>query len=376
MERPVLDENRQKKAREYAQTRRRAGYLESGLSLVWLLIIILTGASARFTGLFSWPEIATAVTYFVVLIAAFELLTFPLSYYRGYILSHRYGISRQGFKSWLADRGKSGALAVTLGAAAIAAVYWLLLSFPGLWWLLAWGLMLAVSVLMSIVAPVVLVPLFYKVRPLPDPELKSRLEQLARKAGAKIRGIFMLDFSSKVTAANAAVMGLGRTRRIVISDTLIKQYTIPEIEVVTAHEIGHHTNRDIFRLFVLQSLVYLVILKLVDVVLLETAAPLGFNMPGDPASLPLIILLFGAFGTLLSPLINSFTRYVENQADGYALKLTDDPQSFIDAMTRLANQNLAVANPPKWEELLMYDHPSYNRRVKQARDYAAGRQRD
>jgi STE24 endopeptidase len=373
IEDPVLDPEKQKKAREYTGIRRRLGFLDTGITLILLLILVFTGVSRWFAGLFEWPEIATAVVFFLVVIVGYEVLTAPLSYYRGFTLPHRYGISIQKLKSWLGDLAKGGAIGIVLGSAAVAVVYAFLLRFPEIWWLLAWVLMLAVSVLMSIIAPVFLVPLFYKVKPLADSELKTMLEKLARKAGAEVHGIFVLEFSSKETSANAALMGLGQTRRIVISDTLIQQYSAPEIEVVTAHEIGHHVNRDIFRMFVIQSAVSLVVLKIVDVVLKATATPLGFSGISDPAALPWQVLLFGVLLTLASPLTNGYTRHVESQADGYALGLTEDSRAFINAMTRLVNQNLGVARPPRWEEVLFYDHPSYYNRVEQARKFEKGR---
>ena len=367
-ESPVLDQARQRKAREYSR-RRRLSFLETGVSLVLLVALIFSGASQWFTGLFHWPVVAVAAVYFVVLMLGFEIITFPLSYYRGFVLSHRYGISIQTPKGWLVDLVKGGVLGLVFGSAAVAMVYWFLLNYPDFWWLAVWGLMLVITILMTIVTPVFLVPIFFKTRPLDDQDLKSRLEKMAQRARAKVKGIYTLDFSRKTTAANAALMGMGRTRRIVISDTLIRQYTAPEIEVVTAHEIGHHINRDIWRLFIIQSAVYLIGFKIVDVVLKASVSHLGFNGISDPAALPWLVLIFGAFSVLVSPLMNSYTRHVESQADGYALKLTEDPKAFVDAMTRLANQNLAVAHPSLWEEVLFHDHPSYNKRVEQARLY-------
>jgi STE24 endopeptidase len=369
VEKPLLDDERQKKARQYSLIRRYLGFVEMGLSLAFLLVFIFTPVSQWFTGLFTWPMVVKAIIFFLLLLVGYELLTLPLSYYSGFVLPHRYGISIQKLKAWLIDLAKGGSLGLVLGTAAVAAVYWLLVDFPDFWWLAAWGIILAVSLLMSIIAPILLVPLFYKVRPLAEVELKSRLEQLARKAGAKVNGIFVIDFSARSTTANAALMGIGRTRRIVVSDTLVQQYSTPEIEVVTAHEIGHHVNRDIFRLFIIQSVTYLILLKVVELVLKSTIAPLGFSGIADPAGLPWLMLLLAVFSVLVSPLTNSYTRHVESQADGYALKLTDNSASFIDAMTRLANQNLAVAYPPAWEELLFYDHPSYNKRVEHAYSY-------
>lgn len=366
---PVLDDARQKKAREYSSIRRRLNLGETGLSLVLLLILTFTGVSRWFTGLFHLPVIVTAIIFFLVLIIGYQLVLSPLSYYHGFTLPHRYGISTQSLRSWLADAAKGGALSLVLGTAAIAIFYWFLIAFPGIWWLLAWGVMLVVSILMSVISPIFLVPLFYKVKPLDDADLKSRLEQLAGKAGAKINGIFILDFSAKVTSANAALMGMGRTRRIVIADTLIQQYSTPEIEVVTAHEIGHHMNRDIIRLFLFQSAVFLLVLIVVNSLLGPAVKYLGLSGVADPAGLPLLILLFGVLTWLVSPLTNYFTRLVESQADEYALQLTHNPQGFINSMTRLANQNLAVAYPARWEEVLFYDHPSYNNRVNHARSF-------
>jgi STE24 endopeptidase len=368
---PVLDESRQIKAREYSRKRRFLGYIETGISLVLLLILIFAGVSKWAAGLLNLPSIAAAVVYFVILILAFEILSSPLSYYTGFVLPHRYGISIQRLKGWLADLAKGGILGLVLGSVGVAVGFWLLSAFPDFWWLIAWGLMVAVSVLMSIVAPVLLVPLFYKVKPLEDGELKSRLEKLALKAGAKVQGIFTLDFSAKVTAANAGLMGMGKTRRIVVSDTLIQQYSLPEIEVITAHEIGHHLNKDIYRLFVIQTVVYLIGFKLADVILKAVVTPLGFNGIGDPAILPLLVLILGGFSTLVSPLMNGYTRHVETQADEYALNLTDDGKAFIDSMTRLVNQNLGVAYPSKLEEFLFHDHPSYGKRVEHAKAYLA-----
>jgi len=361
-ERPQLDLERQQKAREYSSLKRRLGFFEAIFVLAALSAIIFSGFSSYLTGLFNIPAIPSAIVYFLILIAAFEIVTAPVSYYGGYILPRRYGISTQNFRQWLSDVLKGGLIELFLGVAAVAVIYWLLNSFPEIWWLIAWGLMLIVTVIFSLLAPVLLVPIFYKVRPMEGSELKTRLENLAAKAGAKVQGIYTLDFSSKGTTANAGLMGIGKTRRIVVSDTLINRYTPAEIEVITAHEIAHHLHGDIFRLFIVQSAIYLLIFRITDLLFGYSAAQIGFSGIADPSALPLLLLIFTFLAAIASPLLNAYSRKAETQADAFAITLTRDPDSFIDAMTRLTNQNLAVADPPKWDEFIFHDHPSYNKR--------------
>jgi STE24 endopeptidase len=361
-ERPQLDLERQKKAREYSSLKRKWSIVEAVFVIAVILLILFSGFSNYFIGLFNFSVIPSAIIYFLILAAAFEIVTFPLGYYSGYILPSRYGISTQTFRQWLSDVLKSGLIELVLGTAAVAVVYWLLTSFPEIWWLMAWGLMLIVTVIFSLLAPVMLMPIFYKVKPMEDSGLKTRLENLAAKAGAKVQGIYTLDFSSKGTTANAGLMGIGKTRRIVVSDTLISSYPPDEIEVIIAHEIAHHLHGDIFRLFVVQSAVYLLIFKIADLIFGYSAVQIGFTGMTDPAALPLLILIFTLLAAAVSPISNAYSRKMEIQADAYAIALTRDPDSFIDAMTRLTDQNLAVADPPKWEEFIFHDHPSYNKR--------------
>jgi STE24 endopeptidase len=206
--------------------------------------------------------------------------------------------------------------------------------------------------------------------PLTDTDLRLRLERLARQARVKVRGIYTIELSRKGTTANAALMGLGNTKRIVLGDTLLQRYSPPEIEVILAHELGHHLRNDIIRLFVIQSAIWLVGFYVADLALKAGVTPLGFNGISDVAALPLLMLIFSVIGLLVVPLTNAYSRHLETVADEYALRLTDDPQSFVDTMTKLVDQNLSEAQPSRWVELLIYDHPCYYKRVEHARRYA------
>ena len=369
-EEPNLNQLRQEKAKKYAKVRRCLVLSDLGLTGGLLLFLVFSGLSARLTGLFTLPVVAAATTYFVILMVTYRVLLAPLDYYRGFVLPHRYGLSTQKFTGWLADEAKAEVLSLAFGAGIVAAIYWFITSFPLMWWLLSWGVIILLGVILTNLAPIIIVPLFFKMKPLSDADLKLRLEQLARRAETRVVGIYSLELSSKRTTANAALMGLGNTKRIILSDTLLQRYSLPEIEIIVAHELGHHRHSDIFRLFITQSAIWLIGFYVADLALKASVVPLGFNSISNVAALPLLMLIFGTFSLLVAPLINSYSRHLEVAADEYALKLTDSPKSFINAMTKLTDQNLAEAQPNHWVELLTYDHPSYNKRVEHARYYS------
>ena len=369
IEEPVLDRVRQEKAKEYARARRWLTFAELALAGILLLLLVFTGLSLRLTELFTLPAVPAATTYFVILMAAYGVLSAPLSYYGGFVLPHRYGLSIQKFTGWLGDRAKTGLLSLALGAGIIAVIYWFIISLPSLWWLLGWGVIVLLSLMLTNLAPIIIVPLFFKMKPLGNAELKLRLEQLAQRAETSFRGVYTIEMGSKGTTAYAALMGLGNTKRIALSDTLLQQYSVPEIEVVMAHELGHHLHKDVFRLLVVQSAIWLIGFYGAGFALKVSVAPLGFSGISDIAALPLLMLIVATFSLLVAPLTNTYTRHLEAAADEYALRLTDNPRAFIDTMARLAGQNLSEIQPSRWVERLTYDHPSYHRRIEHARHY-------
>jgi STE24 endopeptidase len=229
--------------------------------------------------------------------------------------------------------------------------------------------MLIFTVLLSNLAPVLIFPLFFKYQPLEDEDLVERLTRLAERAGTKVKGVYVFDMSSKTVAANAALMGLGNTRRIVLGDTLVDKFSANEIETVLAHELGHHLHKDLPLGIVVQSALTLIGFWLADLVMRWGIAAFGYRGLTDPAALPLLLIALSVFGLVTMPLGNLWSRWREVKADEYALKTTKQPQAFISAMTRLANQNLAEAEPPAWVEFLLHSHPSISKRVAMAQNY-------
>lgn len=373
LSKPALNQARQEKAKEYAKVERRLAFSELALAGILLLILVFSGLSQRLAALFALPIVPAAAIYFAILMVAYVVLSAPLSYYSGFVLPHRYGLSIQKLAGWLGDQIKTGGLSLIFGTGVVAVIYWFIAISPSMWWLLSWGLVVLLSLILTHLFPIIIVPLLFKMKPLSDAELEQRLEQLAQKAQTRVRSVYTIELSSKVTSANAALMGWGNTKRIVLSDTLLQQYSPPEIETVTAHELGHYLHNDTFRLFVTISAIWLVVFYVTDIALRAGVLPLGFSGISDIAALPLLMLIFATFHLLTSPLTKAYSRHLEVAADEYSLRLTDNPQSFIDAMSKLTDQNLSEAQPSRWVEILMDDHPSYNRRIEHALHYSTHR---
>jgi len=371
----TLDHSRQEQAKEYARIHRRLFVAELVFGAVYVLGWIIFGLSPwlRDQIYLLTETFWLAVPLFAIGFGLpYTILTAPLNYYSGFVLPHRYEQSTQSFGDWLKDQLKGVALSGVLGLVVLLVIYSLLATTPRTWWLWAGVVMLFFSVLLSNLAPVLIFPLFYKYQPLDDEELVNRLTELAEQSGTRIKGVYGFDMSSKTVAANAALMGLGSTRRIVLGDTLVKQFTHDEIETVLAHELGHHVHRDLPLGIVVQSGLTLIGFWLADVVMRWGVASLGYATLADPATLPLLIVALAIFGLVTMPLGNAWSRWREVKADRYALETTGKPQAFINAMTRLANQNLADAEPPRWVEFLLHSHPSINKRVTLAQTYRTG----
>jgi STE24 endopeptidase len=365
----VLDPERQRKAKEYARIRHRLLVADLVIAAVYVLVLLLSGLSAWFKVqllLVTTQPLGVIALYFVAFSIVYGLLDFPLSYYGGYVLPHRYGLSTQSLRGWLADRAKGTALNLGIGLVAMEVMYYLLRAFPSIWWLLAGILFLFFTIVLANLAPLLIVPLFFKFRPLEDEELVGRLISLAERASTRVRGVFTIDLSTRTTSANAALMGLGNTRRIVLGDTLMEKYDADEIETILAHELGHHVHGDVWRGIVVQTALTLVGLFLADRLLRWGVAHFAFEGLADVAAFPLVAMAMGGLAVLAMPLANAYSRWREGLADQFSLEMTGKPQAFISSMTKLANQNLSEAEPEPWAEFLLYSHPAIGKRIKRA----------
>ena len=370
----TLDPEKQKQAKEYARIRRRLWLVDTVFSAVYALIWLLSGWSVSLrTWLmkFTTNEWLLVPAFVVVFGGVYFLLNLPLSYYSGFILPHRFDQSDQLFKDWIIDQLKGLAVGAILGLILLELLYLALRVTGDMWWLWAAGGMLVFSVLLSNLAPILIMPLFNKYVPLGDEhkDLEDRLLALAKRANTKVRGVFKFDMSRQTKAANAALTGLGNTRRIVLGDTLIDEFSTDEIEVVLAHELGHHVNRDMPLFIAVGTVSTTISLYLASLVLNWSITYFGFTSVADIAAFPALGIILGAYGLITMPLDNALSRWRERKADRYALQATGKREAFASAFTRLANQNLGDVDPENWVVFLFYSHPPLGERIAMAQNW-------
>lgn len=358
----MTDSQRQQRARQYEKIHNLFFVVETFYTVLLLVLLLTTGASRRLAGLAQNPWLATTL-YTVALVIGAKLAFLPLSWFTGYFLEHRYELSNQNFGAWLWDETKSLGVGLVLGVVVLDVVYFLLRQLEQWWWLAAGGFFLLFGVVLSVLFPVLILPIFYKLQPLENESLVGKLSDLARRVGAKVLGVYRMAMSEKTKKANAAFAGLGATKRIILGDTLLNNFAEDEIEVVMAHEMAHYQHRDMWRLIGWSAMTTFVGLWIADSVLRWALPRFGFERVSDLAAFPLLALCLFGFSLLVMPLNNSFSRWRERLADVAALELTRNPDGFIRAMRKLAEQNLADLAPHPAIEFLLHDHPSLSRRI-------------
>jgi len=359
------------RARTYHRWQFLLGAASFVLSVLYLGAWVLTGAAVALRNALGaltpvwWIELPLAL---LVLGAGHGLLSLPLRWLGGFWLPRRFGLLHQSFLRWLWDVAKAGGIGAVLGVLAAEVVYGLLRA-TAWWWL--WGALIffAGYSLLAFAAPVWLVPLFYRLTPLQDVALGERLLRLAERAGVAVLSVWVADQSRKSRTANAAVVGLGRTRRILLFDTLITEFTGDEVETVLAHELAHQVHGDVPRGLLFQGALTLLTFWVADHALRIGTRALGLGGPADLAGLPLFGLILIGIGAVALPLGNAWSRHVERQADDFSLRVTGNAGAFISAMERLATLNLAEPSPHPVKEFFLYSHPSIERRVTRARAF-------
>lgn len=364
-------------ARRYNRIRRWIGIADFVVGFLFLIVLLVTGWSNWLRDLayrlgFQNYSLSLFI-YLLLLLVISKALGIGLEYY-GFLLEGRFKLSTQRFSSWAGDELKGFLVGLVLGTVVVEVLYLTIRQWPQHWWMLAWASFMALFILLAQLAPIVLFPIFYKFEPLDNEDLRRRLVVLSERAGTRVRGVYRWKLSEKSKKANAALTGLGATRRIILADTLLDNYTAEEIEAVLAHELGHHVHRHILKSIFVQAAITLFGFWAANWVLHYAVDQQMFEELSDFADLPLLALVSVVLSFLLMPALNAYSRFNERQADRYAFESISSVEPFITSMNKLAEQNLAERTPSKWVEWFFHSHPAISRRLAAAKEW--GRKQD
>jgi STE24 endopeptidase len=350
----------------YNRIRRWLGIADFLVGLVFLIVLLVTGWSGWLRDIayragFQNYSLSIFI-YLLLLLVISKVLGIGLDYY-GFALERRFKLSTQRFQSWIWDEFKGFLLGLVLGTVVVEVLYFTLRQWPQHWWVLAWALFMGLFIILAQLAPVILFPIFYKFEPLDNEDLRRRLVVLSERAGTRVRGVYRWKLSEKSKKANAALTGLGATRRIILADTLLDNYSPDEIEAVLAHELGHHVHRHILKSIFVQAGITLFGFWAANWALHYAVDQHMFEELSDFANLPLLALVSVVLSFLLMPALNAYSRFNERQADRYAFESIASVEPFISSMNKLAEQNLAERTPSKWVEWFFHSHPAISRRL-------------
>lgn len=354
------------KAKTYSRLKLIAGVGSSIISFAMLVLLVVLDSTRQIAGwaqgVSSHPYVALLV--FTAMVGLLQsVLTLPIGFYSGYIVEHRYNLSNQSLGRWAWERLKGSLVGLPLVAGVLLLLYYCMETFGNDWWLPVSILLSLVSVLLARVAPILLMPLFYKFDPLPEGPLKERITSLCARAGMKFEGIFTFNLSKNTRKANAGFTGIGRSKRIILGDTLVQEFSEEEIETVFAHELGHYKYRHIWIGIVTGILSTFIGLFITSRLYAWSVEALGFASITDLGALPLLAIWLSILSLLTSPVGNMISRKHERQADAYAAAVTRNGKAFASALRRLAATNLADPEPHPLIEFMFYRHPSIAKRI-------------
>ncbi len=366
------NQDRETMAKEYDAIHNKLFFLQILVLGILLALYQFSGASeALAEGLASrfgekyW--FATNAAYAIISVFGFAACMFPFSYYSGHVLEHHYGLSNETFGDWFADFIKSLVIDLVLATVLFSVIYALLRWLPGMWWLAAAVFYILFAVVLSTLAPVVIMPLFHKFEPLQEGELTEAVRQMMEESGIKVVGVFKWGLEEKTATANAAFAGIGRTKRIILGDTLLSGYSQEEILSILAHEVGHYKNRDTLRLMVTSSLLAVLGFYIAHRCLTALVSFYGLSGVDNIAAAPMFIFSIFIFSLISMPFANMHSRRREFAADAYAIEKMGSPDALVSAFEKLADQNLSNKEPAAWIEFLLHSHPSISRRIERAR---------
>lgn len=335
-------------------------------------VLFLTGGSVLISRLLNSMTDSYWISlwlYLVIFFIILQAVAMPLSFYSGYIVDHKFSLSTQTPQGWVVDELKGLGVELVFGILGGSVLYYLIGNLS-LWWIATAGIFAVFSILLSIILPFVILPIFYKVSPLSDEKLKESLLQMSKKFGARnVDRVLVADESRRSIRANAFFSGVGKSRSIVLFDTLLNNFTHREITTVVAHELGHYVNKDIWKEALISGIAIIPPFYVADYLLRSAVAALSLPTITDPAGIPLVLAALIGVGFILQPITNWLSRIVERKADEFALRVADDSEAQASSERRLADLSLSVDSPSRVVELLFYTHPPSSKRVRLAEEW-------
>ena len=371
------------KATRYHRLRRRAQVLATVGVVLALAAMLVSGASAAIRDMAirivdrtvvpsGVEEAGVAAVYTACVWLLLELLLFPARVFRGYVLERRYDLSRIGFGHWCSAHLTTTGLGALVAVSAAVVISTALRLFPSTWWLVCAAVFAVGSMALTALAPLIVFPVIYRVSALPGDGHGLRLASLVKRAGIRSLPIYQCAVGGTTRRAQATLVGLGPTRRVLVSDTLLEDCSAGEIDAVIAHELGHHLHRDVWQLVGFEFAVAVLALRAAGWAVEYVAPALALGWGSDVAALPLLALTAGAVVAAAAPLGHALSRYQERRADQFAIALTLDPASLVSGLRRLGAQHLAEERPSRLVELLWHTHPPLDRRLAAARVQPTG----
>jgi len=360
-------------AKKYNNIKLAIGISEGIISFILILLFVWLGYSLKLENYLT-NLIQNSYLLFIafILVVGFigSVLSFPVSFYTGFYLEHKYNLSNQTFFKWLLEGLKGLLVSLVIGIPILLIFYFSLNYFGNIWWLPFAIIMFFISVVLSQIFPILIFPIFYKITPIEDVELKKRITELARDANLKVENVYKFNMSKNTKKANAAFTGLGKTKRIILGDTLLENYSTEEIETVIAHELGHYKKKHIIKNILIGTVSSFLTLFLIALLYKNSLSWFGFTNITQVSALPLLALWSMLIGIIQTPLGNILSRKFEYQADEYAIFETKNPFAFKKTLEKLTEQNLGDKEPHPFVEWFFYSHPSIKNRINAVDSYA------
>lgn len=368
----IIDQEKQRQAKEYQKKKVIFKLVGSAVFLTYFSILIFSDLSLIIKGKilqFTNSEWQVIAIYIFSVLTAYDLISLPLEFYTSYTFEHKYHFCTQTVGNWFKDYLKSYILSMGFAIPIVEGIYWAIRAFPTIWYLIVSVFAILLIIFLGYLSPILLTPLFFKLKKIEeDNELAQRLRRMCKKVNTKVKGVYEINFSSKTTKANAYLAGLGNTRRIVIADNLLDNFTVDEAEVVFAHELGHHIHRDILKLTFWSGLMCLGGFYFVSIILEKVSLYFRYGI-SDIVNFPILALSMSILLFLFGLPFNFYSRKREKAADEFALKTTGKVDAFITSMAKFTNRDLADAHPHPFIEFLLYTHPSISKRINYAQEF-------